>query len=99
MDMVNHIHSEHYSVNMTYEKMDRAFPDAVYHFERPVFRTAPVPLFILSELVRKNQIKVVLTGEGADEVLWGYDSYKEHLKIKFPRLLLTDQKDLIWRLI
>ena len=79
-DMVNHINSEHHSVNITYQKIDRAFPDAVYHFERPVFRTAPVPLFLLSEIVRENNIKVVLTGEGADEILWGYDSYKE-LKI------------------
>lgn len=76
-DMVKHINSEHYSVNITYEKIDRAFPEAVYHFERPVFRTAPVPLFLLSEIVRANNIKVVLTGEGADEILWGYDSYKE----------------------
>jgi len=83
MDMVNHINSEHYSVNITYEKIDRAFPDAVYHFERPVFRTAPVPLFMLSEIVRKNDIKVVLTGEGADEVLWGYDSYKELKLLEF----------------
>jgi asparagine synthase (glutamine-hydrolysing) len=87
-DMVRHINSEHHSVNITYEKIDRFFPDAVYHFERPVFRTAPVPLFLLSEIVRENNIKVVLTGEGADEILWGYDSYKE-LKIlefwsKFP---------------
>jgi asparagine synthase (glutamine-hydrolysing) len=86
--MVKLINSEHYSVNISYEDVDRAFPEAVYHFERPVFRTAPVPLYLLSEIVRKNGIKVVLTGEGADEVLWGYDSYKE-LKLldfwsKFP---------------
>ena len=82
-DMVKHINSEHHSVNITYEKIDRAFPDAVYHFERPVFRTAPVPLFLLSEIVRENNIKVVLTGEGADEILWGYDSYKELKLLEF----------------
>lgn len=82
-DMVKHIHSEHHSVNITYEKIDQAFPEAVYHFERPVFRTAPVPLFLLSELVRSNGIKVVLTGEGADEVLFGYDSYKELKLLEF----------------
>ena len=82
-DMVNHINSEHHSINITYKKVDQAFPDAVYHFERPVFRTAPVPLFLLSEIVRNNDIKVVLTGEGADEVLWGYDSYKELKLLEF----------------
>lgn len=82
-DMVKHINSEHHSVNITYEKIDRIFPEAVYHFERPVFRTAPVPLFLLSEIVRQNGIKVVLTGEGADEILFGYDSYKELRLLEF----------------
>ena len=82
-DMVKYINSEHHFVNITYEKIDHAFPEAVYHFERPVFRSAPVPLFLLSEIVRENNIKVVLTGEGADEVLWGYDSYKELKLLEF----------------
>lgn len=82
-EMAKHIHSEHHSVNITYEKIDRFFPEAVYHFERPVFRTAPVPLFLLSQLVRQNGIKVVLTGEGADEVLFGYDSFKELKLLEF----------------
>lgn len=76
-DMVRRIDSEHYSLNISYQSIDRNFPEAVYHMERPVFRTAPVPLFLLSELVREQGIKVVLTGEGADEILYGYDSYKE----------------------
>lgn len=82
-EMAKHINSEHYSVNITYDKIDEKFPDAVYHFERPVFRTAPVPLYLLSALVRENDIKVVLTGEGADEILWGYDSYKEIKLLNF----------------
>ncbi len=75
--MVKHINSDHSAVNITYDDVDKTFPDAVYHFERPVFRTAPIPLFLLSQKVRESDIRVVLTGEGADEILWGYDSYKE----------------------
>ena len=37
----------------------------------------PAPLYLLSRLVRENGYKVVLTGEGADEVLGGYDIFKE----------------------
>jgi asparagine synthase (glutamine-hydrolysing) len=40
-------------------------------------RTAPVPLYRLSRLVRDNQYKVVLTGEGADEIFAGYNIFKE----------------------
>lgn len=46
-------------------------------------RTAPAPLFLLSRLVRKSGYKVVVTGEGADEVLAGYDIFREAKVRKF----------------
>ncbi|MDB3923282.1 asparagine synthase (glutamine-hydrolyzing) [Luminiphilus sp.] len=55
------------------------FPHAIWHGEVPVFRTAFVPLFCLSKLVRETGIKVVLTGEGADESFYGYNIFKEAL--------------------
>jgi asparagine synthase (glutamine-hydrolysing) len=55
----------------------RIFPDVIRHAETPLVRTAPAPLFLLSKLARKNGIKVVLTGEGADEIFLGYDLFKE----------------------
>ena len=54
-----------------------ALPRALWHIESPILRTAPVPLMLLSGLVRSEGYKVVLTGEGADEVLAGYDLFKE----------------------
>ncbi len=43
----------------------------------PILRAAPAPLMVLSQLVRQSGFKVVLTGEGADEVFGGYDLFKE----------------------
>jgi len=54
-----------------------AFPDVIWHTEKPILRTAPTPLFFLSRLVREKGFKVVLTGEGADEFLGGYNIFKE----------------------
>jgi asparagine synthase (glutamine-hydrolysing) len=54
-----------------------SFPSVIAHTERPLVRTAPAPLFLLSSLVREHGLKVVLTGEGADEVFGGYDIFKE----------------------
>ena len=54
-----------------------AFFDTIRHTESPVLRTAPVPMRLLSGLVRAEGYKVVLTGEGSDEVLGGYDIFKE----------------------
>ena len=60
------------------------FENVVGHVEQPLFRTAPVPLYYLSKKVNNNNCKVVLTGEGADEISLGYDLFKE---IKFRELL------------
>jgi len=53
------------------------FPQVIWHTETPILRTAPVPMFCLSKKVKENNIKVVITGEGADEMLGGYDIFKE----------------------
>jgi len=82
-EMVSRIDSDHLAIQVGYRHIDEHFLDAVYHFERPVFRTAGVPLFMLSEKVREQGIKVVLTGEGADEILCGYDSFKELKLLEF----------------
>ena len=60
-----------------------AFPDVVRHTETPLVRTAPVPMFLLAQLTREQGIKVVLTGEGADELFLGYDLFKESVVRRF----------------
>jgi asparagine synthase (glutamine-hydrolysing) len=67
----------HASVRCSTAQIADAFPAVVWHAERPVLRTAPAPLLLLSRLVRGHGFKVVLTGEGADEMLGGYDIFKE----------------------
>ncbi len=75
--MVEHLGSQHHGVVVKRGDIARVFPDVVFHTERPVLRTAPAPLFLLSRLVRETGIKVVLTGEGADEMFAGYDIFRE----------------------
>jgi asparagine synthase (glutamine-hydrolysing) len=75
--MVERLESEHHEVEVSRADIAGAFPDVVYHAERPVLRTAPAPLFLLARLVHKSGIKVVVTGEGADEVFAGYDLFRE----------------------
>ncbi len=82
-EMVTRLNSEHSDLQVDYKMINDNFLDAVYHFERPVFRTAPLPLFLLSKMVKSEGIKVVLTGEGADEILFGYDSFKELKLLNF----------------
>jgi len=77
--MAQHLDANHRTVHCTYQSIAESFPEVIRHTESPVLRTAPVPLYILSALVKENGIKVAITGEGADEILGGYDLYKETL--------------------
>jgi asparagine synthase (glutamine-hydrolysing) len=71
------LHTQHTDVSCTYGDIADVFPDVIWHTEQPILRVAPAPLFLLSRLVRESGFKVVLTGEGADEMLGGYDIFKE----------------------
>ena len=75
--MVERLGSIHHEVIVERADIARVFPEVIAHTERPILRTAPAPLFLLSERVRDAGIKVVLTGEGADEVFAGYDLFRE----------------------
>jgi len=75
--VVQSLDTEHSGFCCSRDDIARVFPDVVWHAERPLLRTAPAPMFLLSRLVRQHDFKVVLTGEGADEMFGGYDVFKE----------------------
>lgn len=75
--MARTLGSDHRELVVTRDDIARVFPAVIAHTERPILRTAPAPLFLLSQLVRDAGIKVVLTGEGADEMFAGYDLFRE----------------------
>lgn len=75
--MASTLDSQHAEHVVTKKEIADVFPDVIYHAERPILRTAPAPLFLLSKLVRGAGYKVVITGEGADEMLAGYDLFRE----------------------
>jgi len=75
--MAGAIGSEHHELLVSNRDIAEVFPEVIHHAERPILRTAPAPLFLLSRLVRARGIKVVLTGEGADEAFAGYDLFRE----------------------
>ena len=75
--MVEQLETRHHDVEVSTRDIAEVFPEVVRHAETPLLRTAPAPLYLLSRLVRASGFKVVVTGEGADEVLGGYDIYRE----------------------
>lgn len=81
--MASYLGTQHQVIYTQYADIGRIFPEVIWQTETPVLRTAPAPMYLLSKLVRENHYKVVLTGEGADEFLGGYDIYKEAMIRRF----------------
>lgn len=73
------LNTQHKRFSCTNQQIGETFPKVIWHTEVPIIRTAPAPMYILSKMVRENNIKVVITGEGADEMLGGYNIFKETL--------------------
>lgn len=76
-EVVEYLGTTHHEIECDYKDIANVFIDVIRHAEQPILRTAPAPLFILSLLVRNRGYKVVLTGEGSDEFLAGYDIFRE----------------------
>lgn len=93
-----HLGSQHTTLHVTGRDIAEAFPRAVLQAEVPVFRTALVPMHLLSDAVRRAGIKTVLSGEGADEMFLGYGLFRETLLRRRWEQLDTDtRKDWIAR--
>jgi asparagine synthase (glutamine-hydrolysing) len=76
-EVAHALRTNHRSIRVDDDDLAAVLPTVVRQAEQPLLRAAPAPLFLLSRLVRDSGLKVVLTGEGADEFLLGYDIYKE----------------------
>ena len=73
----NHFKTKHSSITCRPDDIANNFKNVVWHAESPLIRTAPTPMSLLAENVKNHNIKVVITGEGADELLGGYNIFKE----------------------
>jgi len=71
--------AEFYPIDIRSEHMADHFADAVYHAERPFINAHAVAKYLLSRAVRDSGVKVVLTGEGSDEVFAGYPFFRRDM--------------------
>jgi len=76
-EVADAVGSIHEVTSIGSQSIAESFPKVLWHTETPLLRTAPVPMYHLARLTKQSGIKVVLTGEGADELFLGYDLFKE----------------------
>ncbi|MFJ6016868.1 asparagine synthase (glutamine-hydrolyzing) [Streptomyces sp. NPDC092952] len=75
--VADYLGTRHSAITISTADITENFPAAVHHAEFPVFRTALVPMYLLSRHVRDAGIKTILSGEGADEAFLGYSLFRE----------------------
>ena len=67
----------------------KALPDIIYHMDEPLADPAAIALYFVAQIASED-VKVVMSGEGADELFGGYNSYQEevsgsrYMKIPYP---------------
>ena len=80
-----HIHSEHRERLVTPDLVEQ-LPRLLWHLEQPLFDNSILPTFLVSQFA-KEEVKVVLSGDGADEPFAGYDWTRFALALpNLPRL-------------
>lgn len=70
--------TEHHEIIISPQEFFNALPRLVWHEDEPVAFDSSIPLFFVSTLAQRH-VKVVLTGEGSDEMLGGYARYRKTL--------------------
>jgi len=76
--VADHIGADHYEVLVDADQFFSVLPHLIWHEDEPLASAASVPLYFVSQLAAKH-VRVVLSGEGADELLAGYARYNKAL--------------------
>ena len=71
------IGSIHTSSAIEMDTIAQSFPDVLWHAETPLLQTAPALMFHLAKVTKESGVKVVVAGDGADELFLGSDLFKE----------------------
>ena len=89
------LETDHYEIKITDNQFEAVFKKCIEIVEEPLGTTSIIPMYFLNELVASHGIKVVLTGQGADEPLGGYTRYRgEMMYGKVPNFLFDLVKPL-----
>lgn len=66
----------HHEISLSPQRFFSALPKLIWHEDEPIAFPSSIPLYFVSDLAARNQVKVVLSGEGADELFLGYNRYR-----------------------
>ena len=85
-DLASRLDIQNISSKITKEEYLKAIPDVFYHMDEPTTDACSIAVYFLSKLA-SHDVKVVLSGEGADEFFGGYNSYDDNTYTKLPLVI------------
>jgi asparagine synthase (glutamine-hydrolysing) len=88
------INSIHHPLEVSRNDFLEVFDNVLDALEEPHADSAAFPLYCLTKLINNTGIKVVLSGEGSDELFLGYDNYFKFLKYYTFKDSLSNNQDL-----
>jgi asparagine synthase (glutamine-hydrolysing) len=80
--MAEVIGADHHERILSLDDLIEFLPRMIHLQDEPIADPVSVPLFYLSELARQHGVKVCQAGEGADELFWGYPSWRVLLRLQ-----------------
>lgn len=76
-EVKNYLHVKNEKVLIPKEQFLSVLDELIWYMDEPFADPAVIPLYFISKAISKNNIKLTIMGEGADEVFLGYDKYRE----------------------
>jgi asparagine synthase (glutamine-hydrolysing) len=92
--MADFINTDHHEILLNSDEYLKELPKIVWHFDEPVADPSAVALYFLAREARKH-VKVVLSGEGSDELFGGYNIYREPFALGKLNLIPKTIRDLV----
>ncbi len=84
--------TDHHEIKISFDEYFKELPQIAWHFDEPVADPSAVALYFLAREARKH-VKVVLSGEGSDELFGGYNIYREPFDLahiaRLPKIIQT----------
>jgi asparagine synthase (glutamine-hydrolysing) len=84
--VARHLHTEHYEHTVDVKGLDTLLPKLIWHAEEPLADASMVPVYHVAKLAREH-VKMVLCGDGADEILAGYSTYPAYYASQAYRMI------------
>ena len=84
--VATHCKTEHHEEIVTADDLETLIPHLISHAEEPLADASMIPVYYVSKMAREH-VKMVLCGDGADEILAGYETYQANQYAKYYRAI------------